>query len=148
MAIVRLNYAVEMRDGVLVDIAQKVLAGQPVDVTMGYFNVIWQGDSNAMTLRSFDHVASPPLPINVTGLETLSIRHCAEQFAEQMGKDVTFVGEEAEDALLSDASRAFDLFGPVTVSVEQMIEWISDWLQRGGVTHNKPTHFQARDGKF
>ena len=148
VAIVRLNYAVEMRYGVLVDIGQKVLAGQPVDVTMGHFNVIWQGDSNAMTLRCFDHVASPPLCVNVTGLETLSIRHSAEEFADQMGRDVSFTGEEAEDALLSDASRALDLFGPVTVSVEQMIEWISDWLLRGGETHNKPTHFQARDGKF
>lgn len=148
VAIVRLNYAVEMRYGVLVDIAQKVLTGQPVDVTMGHFNVIWQGDSNAMTLRCFDQVASPPFVVNVTGLETLSIRYCAEEFAEQMGKDVSFVGEEAETALLSDADRAHNLFGPTTVSVEQMIEWISDWLLRGGETHNKPTHFQARDGKF
>ena len=148
VAIVRLNYAVEMRYGVLVDIAQKVLAGQPVDVTMGHFNVIWQGDSNAMTLRCFDHAASPPLPVNVTGLETLSIRHCAEELAERMGKDVTFIGQEADDALLSDASLAHELFGPVSVGVQQMIEWIADWLLRGGETHNKPTHFQARDGKF
>ncbi|MHB8899544.1 MAG: NAD-dependent epimerase/dehydratase family protein [Thermoguttaceae bacterium] len=148
VAIVRLNYAVEMRYGVLVDIAQKVLAGQPVDVTMGHFNVIWQGDSNAMTLRCFDHAASPPRPVNVTGLETLGIRRCAEEFADRMGKDVTFTGEEAADALLSDASLAFELFGPVSVDVEQMIDWIADWLQRGGPTHNKPTHFQARDGKF
>ncbi len=148
VAIVRLNYAVEMRYGVLVDIAQKVLADQPVDVTMGHFNVIWQGDSNAMTLGCFDHVASPPCPVNVTGSETLSIRHCAQQFAERMGKTVTFTGQEAKTALLSNASRSFELFGPATVTVDQMIDWITDWLQRGGETHNKPTHFQARDGKF
>ena len=148
VSIVRLNYAVEMRYGVLVDIAQKVLAGQPVDLTMGYFNVIWQGDCNAMTLRCFDHVSSPPFAINVTGAETLSVRHCAEQFAERMGKAATFTGEEADTALLSNASRSFELFGPATVSVEQMMDWITDWLQQGGETHNKPTHFQARDGKF
>jgi nucleoside-diphosphate-sugar epimerase len=148
VAIVRLYFAVEMRYGVLVDIAQKVIAGQPVDVTMGHFNVIWQGDSNAMTLRCFDQVASPPFAINVTGAETLSIRRSAEQFAERMGKSVTFTGKEAEDALLSNAAHSFDLFGPATVSVEQMMDWITDWLQRGGETHNKPTHFQARDGKF
>lgn len=148
VAIVRLNYAVEMRYGVLVDIAQKVLAEQPVDVTMGHFNVIWQGDCNAMTLGCFDHAASPPFALNVTGAETLSIRRCAEQFAERMGKTVTFTGQEADTALLSNASRSFELFGPATVTVEQMIDWITDWLQRGGETHNKPTHFQARDGKF
>ncbi len=148
LSIVRLNYAVEMRYGVLVDIAQKVLAEQPVDVTMGHFNVIWQGDSNAMTLGCFDHVATPPFALNVTGAETLSIRRCAEQFAERMDKSVTLTGKEADSALLSNATRSFELFGPATVSVEQMIDWITDWLQRGGETHNKPTHFQARDGKF
>lgn len=148
VAIVRLNYAVEMRYGVLVDIAQKVLAEQPVDLTMGYFNVIWQGDSNAMTLGCFDHAASPPFALNVTGTETLSVRNCAEQFGQRMNKTVTFTGEEADTALLSNAAKSSELFGPPTVTVDQMIDWITDWLQRGGETHNKPTHFQARNGKF
>jgi len=148
VAIVRLNYAVEMRYGVLVDIGQKVLTGLPVDVTMGHFNVIWQGDSNAMTLRCFDQVATPPWPINVTGTDTLSIRHTAEQFARRFGCDVKFTGTEAADALLSNAELAAATFGPPTVSVEQMIDWIADWLERDGETLNKPTHFQSRDGKF
>jgi nucleoside-diphosphate-sugar epimerase len=148
MALVRLNYAHEMRYGVMVDLAQQVLAGEPIDVTMGYFNAIWQGDSNAMTLQAFDHVDSPPWVVNVAGPRTLSVRRVAERFGELFGKPVRFVGQESRDALLSNAGRAYDLFGRPRVSEEQLIERIADWLLRGGPTLGKPTHFQTRDGKF
>lgn len=147
-ALVRLNYAHEMRYGIMVDIAQQVLAGQPVDLTMGYFNAIWQGDSNAMTLGALEHVASPPFIVNVAGPETLSVREIAEQFGARFGKPVQFTGSESPDAFLSNPSKAVGLFGPPSVSVEQMIVWIADWLERGGPTHGKPTHFQTRDGQF
>lgn len=147
-SLLRLNYATEMRYGVLVDVGQQVLAGQPVDVTMGYYNAIWQGDSNAMTLRALEHVASPPSAFNLAGTEKLSVREVAEQFGRLLGRPVTFHGQEATDALLSDGSHGHELLGRPTVSAEQMITWIADWLTRGGSTHGKPTHFQTRDGKF
>lgn len=147
-ALVRLNYAHEMRYGVMVDIAQQVMAGQPINLAMGYFNAIWQGDSNVMTLRCFEHVASPPFVINLAGPEALSVRQVAERFGELMGKKVHFTGTEAPDALLSNAQLSYQLFDRPTVTVEQMIAWIADWQLRGGKTHGKPTHFQTRDGKF
>jgi len=147
-ALVRLNYAHEMRYGVLVDIAQQVMAGRPVDLAMGYFNAIWQGDSNAMTLRSFDHVASPPFVVNVAGPEVLSVRRVAEEFGRLLDKPVTFSGTESADALLSDGRLGYELLGPPTVGSEQMIRWIADWQLRAGPTLGKPTHFQTRDGKF
>ena len=148
VALVRLNYAHEMRYGVLVDIAQQVMAGQAVDLAMGYFNAIWQGDSNAMTLRCFDHVASPPFAVNVAGPEALSVRRVAEQFGRLFDKPVTFSGTESPDALLSDGRLGCELLGPATVDLEQMIRWIADWQLRGGPMLGKPTHFQSRDGKF
>lgn len=146
--LVRLNYAHEMRYGVMVDLAQKVVARQPVDLAMGYFNAIWQGDSNAMTLRCFDHAASPPLAVNVAGPETLRVRDVAEQFGRLFDVPVTFTGSESPDALLSSATHGIELLGRPTVSTEQMIRWIADWLRRGGETLGKPTHFESRDGKF
>jgi dTDP-4-dehydrorhamnose reductase len=148
VSLLRLNYATEMRYGVLVDVAQQVLAGQPVDVTMGYYNAIWQGDTNAMTLRAFDHVAAPPSIFNLAGPEQLSVRAVAEQFGRLMNRPVTFHGREAADALLSDGTHGRALLGNPTVNVEQLMTWIADWLTRGGSTHGKPTHFQSRDGKF
>lgn len=148
MALVRLNYAHEMRYGVMVDIAQQVMAGKPIDLTMGFFNAIWQGDSNVMTLRCFEQTASPPLIINLAGPETLSVRQVAERFGQRMGKKVSFTGREASDALLSNAQFSYQLFGRPSVPAEQLIEWIADWQLRGEVTHGKPTHFQTRDGKF
>jgi hypothetical protein len=148
VALLRLNYATEMRYGVLVDVAQKVLSGRPVDVTMGYFNAIWQGDSNAMTLRAFDHVASPPFVINLAGPEVLRVRGCAEEFGRLMGKKVTFTGQEAPDALLSDGRLGYQRLGRPQVGSEQLIRWIADWQLRGGPSLGKPTHFETRDGKF
>jgi len=147
-ALVRLNYACELRYGVLVDVSQKTLASAPIDVTMGHFNTIWQGDNNAMTLQAFGQTASPPLVVNVTGPETLSVRCVAEQLGELLQKPVRCVGNEAPDALLSNAHLAYRLFGRPKVSTSQMIRWIADWCRRGGVTLNKATHFEVRNGRF
>jgi nucleoside-diphosphate-sugar epimerase len=147
-ALVRLNYAHECRYGVIVDLAQQILAGRPIDLAMGYFNAIWQGDNNAWTLQAFDHAASPPFVINVTGPEKLRVRNVAAQLGRWMNKPVEFSGTEAPDALLSDARRAFELFGPPTVPAEQMIRWIADWHSRGGPSLGKPTKFESRSGEF
>ncbi|HID75401.1 MAG TPA: NAD(P)-dependent oxidoreductase [Planctomycetaceae bacterium] len=147
-ALVRLNYANELRYGVLTDLAQKVLAEQPIDLNMGYFNVIWQGDSNAMTLRALEHVAVPPWVVNMTGPDKLRVRDVAEQFGRLLDKPVRFHGTEAPDALLSDARRGYAKLGRPQVSVEQMIRWVAYWQQQGGPTLGKPTHFETRDGKF
>jgi len=144
----RLNYANELRYGVLTDIAQKVRGGDPIDVTMGYFNAIWQGDANAMILRALGHTATPPLPINLAGPDTLSVRKVAEEFGRAFDKPVTFTGTEAPDALLSDGGLGHKLFGVPKVGPEQMIRWVADWQLRGGPVLGKPTKFQVRDGKF
>jgi uncharacterized protein YbjT (DUF2867 family) len=147
-AILRLNYANEMRYGVLVDVAQRVWAGQPVSLAMGHLNAIWQGDACAMALCSFGHLASPPLVLNLAGPETLSVRRVAEEFSALLGRPVTFEGTEAPDALLSNAQRSHGLFGYPRVSVRRLMEWIADWVRRGGATLGKPTHFESRHGRF
>jgi nucleoside-diphosphate-sugar epimerase len=146
--ILRLNYATEMRYGLLVDLARQVVSGHPVDVTMGYFNVIWQGDANAWSLRALAHTVSPPLVLNVTGPGIVSVRAIAEEFAQRMRRDVKFSGTESGNALLSNAGQAEALFGKLRVNVEQMLGWIAEWTMRGGATHGKPTHFESRDGRF
>lgn len=147
-ALVRLNYACEPRYGVFVDIAQKVLAEEPIDLAMGHFNIIWQGDANAMTLQCFDHVATPPTVVNVTGPEALSVRAVAEQLGGTLGKTPRFLGQEADTALLSDASRALEWFGRPRVTADDLLHWVADWVRRGGATLNKPTHFESRAGRF
>jgi len=148
VSILRLNYATELRYGVLVDVARQVLAGQPVDVRMGYFNALWQGDSNAMTLRAFDHVAGPPAVFNLAGPECLSVRAVAEEFGRLLGKPVEISGTESPDALLSDGRHGYQCLGRPTVPATELMRWIAAWLAGGGGTHDKPTHFQTRDGKF
>ncbi|TJY44134.1 NAD(P)-dependent oxidoreductase [Cohnella pontilimi] len=148
MVMFRLNYAIDMRYGVLLELAKSVWEGRPVDLTMGHANVIWQGDANEMALRCLTKCTNPPSVINVTGPETLSIRFAAGEFARRMGKEVIFHGLESETALLSNASRSHQWFGYPRVSLLKMIEWVSDWVQAGGVIWNKPTHFQEREGKF
>lgn len=148
MVILRLNYAVEMRYGVLVDMAQRIMRGEPTDLTMGCVNVIWQGDANAMTIQAFDHVASPPTVLNLTGPETLSVRRACEELAARMGKSASFVGSESQSAFLNDASRCHALFGYPQVPAPHVIEWTAEWIKRGGTTIGKPTHFETRDGKF
>jgi hypothetical protein len=148
MAVLRLNYATEMRYGVLVDIAQRVYAGEPVDLSMGCLNAIWQADANAAALSAFAHLSTPPCVLNIAGPEILSVRRVAEDFARRFGRDVHLTGKESGDALLSNAQRAHRLFGYPRVGAEQMIAWIADWIARGGATHGKPTHFETRDGKY
>jgi nucleoside-diphosphate-sugar epimerase len=148
MALLRLNYATEMRYGVLVDLAQKVYTGQTVDLSMGHLNALWQADATAMALCAFDCLATPPFVINLAGPELLSVRRVAEQFGRLFGKPVQFSGQEAPDALLSNAQMAHRLFGYPRVSAQQLIHWIADWVERGGATLGKPTHFEVRDGKF
>ena len=148
MLIYRLNYAIDMRYGVLLEIAQSVYEERPIDLTMGHANVIWQGDANAIALRSLTRCSAPPTILNVTGPETLSVRWAAAKFGERFGKEPIFEGEEAETALLSNAAKCFQWFGYPRVSLLQMIDWIAEWVRSGGVTWNKPTHFQERKGKF
>ncbi|MDB6028504.1 MAG: hypothetical protein JWM68_4727 [Verrucomicrobiales bacterium] len=148
MAIIRLNYACELRYGVLVDLAQQIADGKPIDLAMGSFNVLWQADANAMTLQSFDHVGSPPLFLNLTGPETLKVRHVCTELAEKMKRPVSFCGTENPSALLNNASQAFQLFGQPRLSAEQLITLVAEWIGRGGTTLGKPTHFESRDGKF
>ena len=148
MAILRLNYAIDLRYGILLDIAEKVYTEQPIPLEMGNVNVIWQGDANAVVLRAFAHCQSPPLILNVTGPETVSIRYLAGRFSALFNKSPRFEGEEAETALLSNASLCHRLFGYPRVSLEQMIEWVAEWVRIGGATLQKPTHFEVRDGKF
>ncbi len=148
MAILRLNYAIDLRYGILLDIAEKVYTEQPISLEMGTVNVIWQGDANAVALRVFAHCQSPPLILNVTGPETVSVRYLASRFGALLNKPPRFEGEEAETALLSNASRCHRLFGYPRVSLEQMVEWTAEWVRIGGTTLRKPTHFEVRDGKF
>lgn len=146
--IFRLNYAIDMRYGVLVDIAGKVHRGEPVDVAMGHVNVIWQGDANAQVLRLLRHCTTPMEPINCTGPETISVRWLAEQFAGRFGVPVQVSGQEAGNALLSDTTQASGLFGYPLVPLGRMIDWVADWIAHGQPTHGKPTKFEVRDGRF
>ncbi len=147
-ALIRLNYSVEMRYGVLVDIATKVKNDLVVDLTMGYFNVIWQGDMNAITLLSFRHCSSPANIFNITGPETLSVREVALQFGKLFGKTPKFSGEEAPTALLSNASLSHELYGKPKVLPPVIIRWIAGWIEHENRLLNKQTHFEVRDGKY
>jgi len=146
--ILRLNYAVEMRYGILYDLARRVAAAESIDLTMGYFNAIWQGDANAMALASLAHATSPPLVLNIAGPEELSVRTTCDELARLLKKPVTYTGREAEDALLSNGSRGWTLFGQPRVDARQVLEWTADWVARGGANLDKPTHFESRDGRF
>jgi dTDP-4-dehydrorhamnose reductase len=148
MSILRLNYATELRYGVLLDIAQRVNAEQAVPLSMGYLNAIWQRDASAMSLQSLAVASAPPNVINIAGPELLSVRQVAQDFGTLLRKPVRFEGAEAADALLSNAQKAYQLFGRPSVSAAQMIAWIAAWVSRGGTTLAKPTHFEERAGRF
>jgi len=144
----RLNYAIDLRYGVLYDIARKVRDGAPVDVTMGHVNVIWQGDACAQALRTLVHCTAPTTPLNVSGPQTLSVRALAHEFAARLGRPAHVVGTEAPTAWLTDTQRAQHLFGPPAVSLETMLDWTADWIARDMPSLNKPTKFEVRDGRY
>ena len=144
----RLCYAIDLRYGVLMDVAQKVAAGLPVDVSMGWANVIWQGDASARAIQSLTRVTHPPTALNVTGLERVSIRDLAAGFGERLGRPAIITGEEGRLAWIWDASRSYDWFGPPTVSLDEMMDATVHWLRIGGGTLGKPTHFEVQDGQF
>lgn len=146
--IFRLNYAIDVRYGVLVELANTINAGEAVDLTMGHVNVIWQPDVSEMAIRSLLHTSSPANVLNITGPETLSVRWIAERLAEAMGKSVSFKGEESHSALLSNASKSHALFGYPQTTIREMIDMIALWIANGGDQIDKPTHFQEREGKY
>ncbi len=146
--LIRLNYAIETRYGVLVDLAQQVLDRKTIDLTMGFVNVIWQGDANAMSIRALEDTSIPATILNVAGAEKLSVKDIALQFGEAFNVGVKFAGTAANDALLNDGSRGHQLYGPPSASIEQMINWVANWVGRGFGTMGKKTHFDSRDGKF
>jgi nucleoside-diphosphate-sugar epimerase len=147
-ALVRLNYSVELRYGVLVDIAQRVYAGLPVSVETGYVNVIWQGDAVRQIIRCLPLASSPPLILNVTGCQTLSVRELAEQFGKAFDKPVRTQGTETPTAWLSNNGRAVSHFGKPQTDTDTMIHWIAQWIAQGGPLLDKPTHFENRSGAF
>ncbi|MCB0684887.1 MAG: NAD(P)-dependent oxidoreductase [Saprospiraceae bacterium] len=146
--IYRLNYALDLRYGVLNDIGQKVWNQKPIDLTMGHVNVIWQGDANEYAIRSLLHCTAPANHLNITGPEVLPVEELAKQIGIRLDKTPTFTGSPQPTALLNDAAKSFDLFGPPKVSIEQMLDWTAQWIREGGKLLNKPTHFETRDGKF
>jgi hypothetical protein len=148
MLLYRLCYAIDLRYGVLVDVASKVMKGIPVDVSMGAVNVIWQGDANARAIQSLALTASPVTRLNVTGRDRILIRDLANRFGEKFGRTPIFSGAELEKAWLWDATKSYELFGPPEVTLESMIDATAHWLSKGGELLNKPTHFEVHDGEF
>jgi len=144
----RLNYAVDLRYGTLVDIARKVFMAEPIDLSVGYFNAIWQGDANSYALRSLELCASPPAVLNVTGAERISTRESAEWFGSVFGRPPRFAGEEGPVALLSDSTLCRTRLGEPQVPLSQLSQWVAHWVAAGGSTLNKPTHFEVTDGRF
>ena len=147
-SLVRLNYSVELRYGVLVDIAMQVFAGQPVSVETPFVNVIWQRDAISQIVQCLPCAESPPFIVNITGPETLSVRDLAERFGKRFGKRVAFTGQEAETCWLSNSTLARGRFGDPPMDVDRMIDWIAEWIEDGGETLGKPTKFHVRDGKY
>jgi hypothetical protein len=146
--IYRLNYAVDLRYGTLVDIARKVLDGEAIDLTMGFFNAIWQGDANSYALRSLELCSSPPFVLNVTGPELIGVREMAQWFGSVFKRTPRFTSTEGSLALLSDSSRCRARPGEPEVPLPILRQWVADWVQHGGTLLNKPTHFEVTDGRF
>ena len=144
----RLNYAIDMRYGVLHDIATKVLAGTPIDVSLGHVNFIWQGDASSQALRCLAHCTTPTSPINVSGHEILAVRDLAAKFGARFGRTPVLVGKEEPTAWLTDTSQAVTLFGLPVVDTEQLIAWTADWVARSMPSLGKPTKYEVRDGRY
>jgi nucleoside-diphosphate-sugar epimerase len=147
-AILRLNYAIDLRYGVLSDLAQKIAGRTPVNVEMGYVNIIWQRDANSIALRSLAHCAAPPFVLNVTGPEAVSVRELAQKLGQRLAVEPVFEGCEAETALLNNATKCWEMFGPPTVTIDEMVAMVADWVKGGGRSLGKPTHFEERTGVF
>ena len=145
--LLRLSYAIDMRYGVLHDLAQKILRREPIDLGMGHANIIWQGEANDWALRSLAHCETPTAPLNISGPK-VSIREAAKALAARLGTEPVLVGTEAPTAWLVDCREAFRLFGPPQVDLDRMLDWTADWVRRGGESLNKPTHYEARDGQY
>jgi len=145
--LIRLSYAIDMRYGVLHDLARKVIANEPVDLTMGHANIIWQGDANEWSLRALAYCTAPTTPLNVSG-PVVSIRACALALGKRLGVTPAFIGKEAETAWLIDSAQAEALFGPPAVNLDTLLDWTADWTQRGMASLNKPTHYETRDGNY
>jgi len=145
--LLRLSYAIDMRYGVLHDVAQKLLAREPIDLTMGHANIIWQGEANDWALQSLAHCDTPTSPLNLSG-PLVSIRAAAQALGERLGIAPVLKGSEADTAWLLNCEQAHLLFGPPQVSLNTMLDWTADWAQRGMATLGKPTHYEARDGKY
>jgi len=145
---IRLNYAIDMRYGVLHDVAARVKAGEAIDLSTGHVNVIWQGDANAMVLRALGRCTTPSSPLNVSGPETISIRWLAQAFGDRLGKKATFTGEESPTAWLVNTTEAMRLFGYPDVPLSRLIDWTADWIARGLPSLGKPTGYGKRDGEF
>lgn len=148
VCLIRLNYSVELRYGVLVDIALKVKNKEAIDLSMGHFNVIWQGDMNDMVLRSLEVCESPARVLNITGEDILSVREVALEFGLLLNITPEFINEEALTALLNNSEQARQLFGHPKVSTSQIIKWIAHWIGEERETLGKPTHYEVRDGKY
>lgn len=144
----RLNYAIDLRYGVLSDIARPIWEGKPVSRNMPVFNIIWQGDANNRALLCLEHTSSPPMVMNITGPEKLQTEEVARRFGEIFNKPVNFVGQPAEKVFLNDASRSFELFGKPRVTADELIHMTAEWIMQGGRDLNKPTHFNVTDGQF
>jgi hypothetical protein len=144
----RLNYAIDMRYGVLHDIASKVFRGKPIDVSLGHVNFIWQGDASAQALRCLAHCDTPTSPINVSGHEILAVRDLAAKFGKHFGREPLFVGKEEPTAWLTNTSQAVKLFGLPIVDTDQLIRWTADWVQRDMPSLGKPTKYEVRDGRY
>ncbi|HEY9054690.1 MAG TPA: NAD(P)-dependent oxidoreductase [Rectinemataceae bacterium] len=146
----RLNYAVDLRYGVLRDVADKVFSGQPVDLGAGNLNCIWQGDVLERTILCLEICSSPPRAINITGPETVSVRYLAKAFGARFGKPPVFQGEERPDTrtYLSNAAVSFRLFGYPRIGLEEMIDLTAEWMKAGGSSLGKPTHFEVKDGTY
>lgn len=150
LSLIRLNYSVDLRYGVLVDLATKVMREEPVHVGMGYFNCIWQGDAIRYTVSAINHVhdALEPFILNVTGEKILKVRSVAGRFADQFGKSVSIQGTETESAWLNDASKSHGIFGKPEIEEDILIDWVADWIENERPLLNKPTHFEVRDGNY